>query len=307
MKFLPALVLLGETASGKTALVNRLFSSSPVEVIGVDSKEIYKEALIGTSSPTEEEKRKFPHHLYNFLDIFSSFSAGDFLKKVKALLPEIYQRRKVPLFVVGTPFYLKVLWDGIVEEKKEDSSLKKEIHRLSLEKKLAILKERDYESYLRIDKKNPRRVERALYLVLLYNMPIREIPREEGLYNKYPFYSFWLYREKEELKKRIEERVKKMFKKGLLEEIFFLYKKDPTFSSPIWEGIGYKEFLPYLKKKGDFSSQDLQEIEKAIIKNTVLFAKRQRTWFRRFLREKRIKKVDPLSCFLEITSVLKKI
>src|SRR5690606_9966459 len=119
-----ALVLMGPTASGKSALAMRLAESLPVEIISVDSAQVYREMDVGTAKPTPEEQQAVPHHLIDIIDPTAAYSAAQFRADALRLMQDIRARGRVPLLVGGTMLYFKALREGLSDLPQADAEVR---------------------------------------------------------------------------------------------------------------------------------------------------------------------------------------
>lgn len=297
-KQLPVLVLSGPTGSGKSSFVYQHLTSYPLEIIGCDARQIYRDMQIGTASPSKEDLQKLPHHLFNFLSPAEKFSAGEFCQQAKTLIKQIHERKKIPLILGGTFFYIKSLWDGLVQEPKCSPDLIAYVESLSAKEIRMLLKVKDSLAFARIQEKDSYRNQRALLLSLAAEKPFSSLPQQRGIFDDYRFYAFFIQEERELLYQKINRRTQKMFAEGLLQETAILLQKDFGLDSPGLNTIGYKEILQLLQNKSivdnekymktsvliktlqNLSRKEISECRDLIAQKTRNYAKRQLTWFR---------------------------
>jgi len=276
MKKEVVIVVTGATASGKSSLIYSLPQNTAIEVIICDSRQSYKYLQIGTAAPNSLEQQKFPHHLLQFLDFNQRFSAGDFLAKTRILIEEIHARKKTPVILGGTFFYVKALWDGLMPSPSISASemrkIYDEINLLPLVEVRQRLQVLDSGSCHKIDAKNDYRNRRALIATLQSGKPFSQFELIGGVYNKYDFQSFYLDRERQELYSRINERTQRMFTGGndrsnIVSEFEYLLKNCESFNDPVFNSIGYRqlldEYLTKLEKGGHGTPQQIEAITKA--------------------------------------------
>lgn len=280
------IVITGATACGKSSLALELAKQFDLEIIGADSRQIYKGLIIGTASPTEADKKLIPHHLFNFLEPTKQFSAGLFIRACREIIEQVHSRGKTPLLVGGAFFYIKALWDGLLQEPETPDELKSEVFNLQLPEVLRQLKKFDQISFDKIQHQNDHRLRRALLISRAGNKPFSSYQPEGGLFNHYRFQNFYLARDREEIYQRINKRVRRMFREGLLDEVRWLQDNYAN-TCPAMNTIGYKQFIS--KPVDEVTSLGLNEIETEIARLTRNFAKRQLTWFR---NETRLKRID---------------
>jgi len=281
------LFLVGPTAVGKTEASLHLAKLIKAEIISCDSMQVYKGMDIGTQKPTRAQQRKIPHHMIDIIAPSRNFSVSEFRKKALDYIKKIHRKRKIPLFVGGTALYMKVLIDGLFPSPPTDRALRS-----------SLLKEEKlngagslYKMLLKVDQKtanllhpnDTRRIIRALEIYMKTGSPMSELKKKtkglEGLYN---IKIFCLNRNRGSLYRRIEARVDKIFRDGLIRECRRLKKR--RLSTTARQGLGYKEVFDYLDSKAT-----LRDTRKLIKKRTRNFAKRQLSWFR---NDKRIVWID---------------
>lgn len=269
------LAVLGPTASGKTGFAIRLAQDVGGEIVNCDSRQIYRELVIGTASPSDAERASAPHHLFNFLSPDKPFSAADYQKLACACIKEIWQRGKIPVLTGGTGFYYSAVADGLGEA-GQSLALTEKLRALYAEKGLSYMVEMlaklDKECVETIDTNNSRRVLRAIEVVTLTNKPFlqnKPVSPLEGAH----FEPKVVIADREVLHHRIERRVEEMFKDGLEKEVRDLLKKYDR-NAPGLSSIGYKEWFDYFDGK-----QSCEKVKELIIIHTRQYAKRQCTWF----------------------------
>lgn len=271
--------IVGPTASGKTALSIRLAKEFNGEIINGDSMQIYKGLDIGTAKITEEEMEGIPHHLLSFKEPTESFSVAEFQRLVREKIREIQSRGKLPIIVGGTGLYIQaVLYDfQFTEEKVDEEARKKyydelaEIGPEAMHKRLAEL---DPETAKTIHPNNTRRVIRALEMIELHGVSKASEEHNRGNIPIYNHLIIGMDIDREELYKRINQRVDLMMEQGLLDEVRALWEKGIRDVQSV-KAIGYKELYDYFD--GLIS---LDEAVEQIKQNSRRYAKRQLTYFR---------------------------
>ncbi len=268
------LVLVGPTASGKTALALELAKHFPLEIVSADSRLLYKGMDIGTAKPSMEEQAQVPHHLIDILDPDQSFSAAQFQDQAISIINDILKRGKLPLLVGGTMLYIDaVVYNYQWPEEKEDRGLKEKWRKKTLEElqREALLVRPDIDQW--IDTKNPVRLQRVL---MHHEATGKWLWEEQRLGNKlWPTLILGLNPDREILKERIAARVELQWQQGLVSEVRALLKKFDT-KSEAFSGIGYRQVIEFL-------THTCSEVEaKAeVIRATNAYAKRQMTWWKR--------------------------
>jgi len=301
----PVIVLTGPTGSGKSRVVYDLPEKLPIEVINADSRQIYRYMDIGTAMPSRAEMEKFSHHLFSFLDPSQPFSAGQYASLCKEALEKIHARNHIPVIVGGTFFYIKALWDGLLENIPIPPEIKERVGKLSREDAYNLLREIDPHRGAKLFLRDEHRVKRSLELSLSTNSPISSLTKSGGVFANYTFHSFCLDMNRATLYERINERVKLMFDHGLLKEVANLLALGYTVHDPGLNAIGYKEIInmsahDHLDVKNWTDNMIRQVIEKTS-QASRNFAKRQLTWFR---HEDRLKRIDPIHAVSLISEII---
>ena len=297
------LVIVGPTASGKTALSIECAKKFNGEVISSDSMQIYKDMNIGTAKVTKEEAQGIKHYLVDFVSPSERYSVSDFKKDAEKALEEILEKGKMPIVVGGTGLYVNSLIYGIdYQDMEYDKEYRDELmKKAETEEGLKSLYEEalkiDPEAMEKISPNDKKRITRVLEIYKqtgLTKTKQEELSRAKEL--KYDYRVFAITMPREELYERINLRVDLMIKDGLIEEVQNLLNKYDSFPTAM-QGLGYKEVVEYLD--GILTKEEM--IDK-IKQETRRYAKRQLTWFRRNKEIIWLNKNDGLEKNLEIIS-----
>lgn len=275
------LVIVGPTASGKTALAVECAKKFDGEIISADSMQIYKGMNIATAKPTEEEMQGIPHHLIDFVDVTSQYSVAQFVTDAEKCCRDILSRGKLPVLAGGTGLYVDSFVNNIkFSEADGDEALRKklsdELNSVGAEKMLQRLSRLDPEYAAKLHPNNEKRIIRAFEIYTLTGKTPTEaaaLSRTEPSRYNCCFVGI-NYKNRDILYDRINRRVDLMMENGLLEEAKSYY--DLPKKSTASQAIGYKELKPYFD--GEISLE--QAVENLKI-GTRHYAKRQLTWFRR--------------------------
>ena len=290
MEKIPVYAVVGPTASGKSAYAIRLAKELDGEVISGDSMQIYRGMDIGTAKASVAEQQGVPHHLLDVAEITEGFSAGRFMELAKEKIAEIHGRGKTPIICGGTGLYIELLLTGKrLSENTADEKLREELLQFANERGNealhARLAELDPKSAENIHPNTVKRVVRALEIALTTGNTKSEADEKsrEGENPYAPTIIRLTYGDREELYKKINLRVRRMFEEGLENEVRTLWEKGLRETPTASQAIGYKEFYPYFD--GEIS---LEQVEGDICRNTRRYAKRQETWFSRMHYDKLI-------------------
>jgi tRNA dimethylallyltransferase len=275
--------LVGPTAAGKTELAIKIAGILNAEIISCDSMQIYEGMEILSSQPSRSDLKKIPHYLIGQVSPDKEFNVSRYrcfaLKKVR----EILDKGKLPLFVGGSGLYMSVVIDGIFKVKTENKKIRKKLYlqaaRLGNLKFHEKLRKVDFQAASKIHPNDTKRIVRALEVFAVTGKPISELQAtRKGLQDEYDICIFGLSLDRSELDRRIDQRVDKMFRQGLVSEVKKLLKLKLSKTSRY--AIGIPEIKGCLE--GHYK---LKEAKNLIKKNTRLYARRQMTWFR---KDKRI-------------------
>lgn len=277
----PVVALVGPTACGKTELALRLAETLPLEVISLDSAQVYRGMDIGTAKPDAAERERLPHHLIDIRDPADPYSAARFATDARALIPSIRARGRIPLIVGGTLLYLRALSDGLSALPAADPGWRARMAQRAVElgwpAMHAELARVDPASAERLNPNDGHRILRALEIQALGEAPASELyrrpPTEPGL----PVRCFTLWPpDRDTLWGRIETRFRAMMRRGLLAEVEALYARGDLHASlPSIRAVGYRQLWAHLEGR-----LDLEEAVTRGIIATRQFAKRQQTWMR---------------------------
>ncbi len=274
-------LILGVTASGKGQLAFGLAESLSAEIISIDSMKVYRRMDIGTGKPPKEAREKVPYHLIDVVEPSDSFSVATFLDLTNRAIGQIESRKRPIIAVGGTALYIKALLYGLFEGPGTDEQIRAELQARAeadsagLYRELAAI---DPGAAERISPNDTRRIIRALEVYKITGKPISSFQNQ---FNAQEPLRKWtligLRREKAEENKRINARVKRMIRAGLVDEVKSLLDEEKPLSKQARCAIGYAEIIEHLS--GRTTLEDAVELIK---KNTRRLAKNQRTWFKTF-------------------------
>jgi tRNA dimethylallyltransferase len=307
---LPVFVLTGPTGAGKTEWAVRLAEHTPVEIVSVDSAQVYRGLDIGTAKPSRELRARIPHHLIDVCEPTESYSAGRFVADALESIRAIHARRRVPLLVGGTMLYLRALLHGLAELPTAAPELRAELDaraaRLGWPALHAELERLDPEAAARIASNDSQRIQRALEVCYTARVPISKLQR--GTVSPlagWPI-SYWVLSppDRAVLHERLAHRFAAMMSAGFLDEVRRLRDRgDLTAGHPAMRAVGYRQLWEHLD-----GAYDLTEAVRRGIAATRQLAKRQLTWLR---SERQAQGLDPdtdeLSWFRDITRELAKL
>lgn len=272
---------MGPTCVGKseTALKSALHFNG--EIINCDSMQVYKGFDIGTDKISPTKRKGVPHHLISIIDPSTQFTAADFVNFSLKAIESIHKKQKLPVITGGTGLYLKALLSGLFPEKQKQASIRQQIEKeadtFGLEKLRNELKKVDPEYFKKIGKNDRLRIIRAIEVYRSTKKPIsRHFLDTRSFVKDFNVIRIGLIIDRKTLYKRIDARVDRMFKKGIVEEVQDLLESGVKENSPPFRAIGYKHVLRYLKNE-----LTLEEAVHSTKKATRHYAKRQITWFKK--------------------------
>ena len=261
--------IAGPTASGKSAVAIEVAKKKGGEIISVDSMQVYSGLDIGTAKPTAEERAAVTHHLVDVIEIDEVFDAAKFVKFTRSTIKKIAQ----PIFCGGTGLYFKAWQEGLGTSPGGEPKLRAELEGVETEALLQELQRKDPETHAKIDRKNRRRIVRAVEVIRLTDKPFSEQRAEWS--GKAPENFFVLAREREDLRNRINARVEVMFEAGLVAETCSL-RSALEANAVARQALGYRQVIEHLQ-----GERDLPDTVARVKSRTWQFARRQMTWFRK--------------------------
>lgn len=278
------IVIAGPTAVGKTALSVELAGRFGTEIISADSMQVYRGMDIGTAKVTKEEMGGVPHHMIDVCDPERDFNVFEYKEMATPILKEIMEKGKIPILAGGTGFYIQsLLYDIDFREEGPDEEYRKQLHAIAEEKGKEELKrilcEVDPESAQILPAGDVKRVIRAIEFYHIHKEKISDHNKTEEKKLQTPCYDvrfFVLFREQKELYERIDQRVDRMMKNGLLDEVRSLLSRGVPLTATSMQAIGYRQLAAHLH--GECS---LEEAVSKIKSGSHHYAKRQLTWFKR--------------------------
>jgi tRNA dimethylallyltransferase len=288
----PLIVVLGPTASGKTAfsveLAHRLQGEGrSAEILNADSRQCYKYLNIGTAKITEEERRGVPHHLMDVLDPKEPITVAWYKDQAERVIESLHAQKKIPMLVGGSMLYISSVIDGLELLPKALEQTRQKLEEEWNADAGHTLKERlksiDPESASSFPLENKVYVIRALEIYEETGIPASNQKRAGE--QKYDLFIIGMNIESDLLKKRITLRLDAMLQNGWVEEVRSLMAKGYTQEDPGMESHGYREIMEMLQNE-----LPLEEVRSQILSNTLAYAKRQRTWWR---RDERIQWITP--------------
>jgi tRNA dimethylallyltransferase len=276
-----AYALLGPTASGKSAVALRLAERHPIEIVSVDSAQVYRGMDIGTAKPGAAERARVPHHLIDLVDPDERYSTGRFRADAIRVICGIVEKQKIPLLVGGTMLYYRSLVAGLDELPAADAELRRAIHEEArrrgwpaLHGELASI---DPAAAARIMPNDAQRIQRALEVYRITGRPISALQRGGSGPLPFELRGWALVPERAELHRSIEQRFDAMLAGGMIDEVRKLREKfDLKADMPSMRAVGYRQAWAFLE--GDITEKALREQG---IAATRQLAKRQITWLRR--------------------------
>ncbi|MFH1200795.1 MAG: tRNA (adenosine(37)-N6)-dimethylallyltransferase MiaA [bacterium] len=279
------IVILGQTATGKSDLAIKIAKKIGGEIISADSRQVYKGLDIGTGKITQKEMKGVPHHLLNVASSKHKFTVAEYQKKAISVIADIVSRKKTPIICGGTGFYIDSITKGIIFPKVPPNwKLRKSLLQNDATALFCKLQKLDPARARDIQKKNEQNNKIRLIRAIEIAKALGEVPKITKKIPPYKFIKIGLYLPADLLKKKIEKRLLARMKIGMLREAKKLHKEGLSWKRMEELGLEYRFMSLYLQNK--ITKQEmLIKLNSEIYK----YAKRQMTWFK---RDKEIKWFD---------------
>ncbi len=278
---LPLVAIVGPTASGKSALGVKLAERLTGEVVACDSTQLYRGFDIGTAKSSPTERRGIPHHLIDVLGPNEDATAGGYRHLALQILGDLRERKRLPVFTVGTGLYLRALLEGLADVPQRSEELRERL-RMSVEEHPPghlhrMLKRLDPEAARKIAPADEQKLIRAVEVCILARKPISEVhTRGRVPLEGWRALKIGLMPPREKLYERIHARTDAMLERGWMREVQALLESGMSEDSKPFDFIGYRELRAVLR--GEIA---LEKAREAIQQATRRYAKRQLTWFRK--------------------------
>ncbi len=267
------IVLVGPTASGKTALAIEIAKRFNGEVISADSRQVYRGLDIGSGKVTKAEMDGVPHHLLDVSELTDTYTAADFVRDSKVAMADIISRGKIPIIAGGTFFYLDLLRGKMQTAAVEPNpTLQAELEKMSTKELSQKLIVADPGRAAIIDHSNRRRLIRSLEII----DSLGKVPAVKIIPSDYDWLVFGIEIDKEILNQRIEKRIHDRLKNGMIEEVQNLLAAGVEAKRLADFGLEYRYLTQYLLKEISYD-----EMVEQLFAKSRQFAKRQRTWLKR--------------------------
>jgi tRNA dimethylallyltransferase len=276
------IVILGPTASGKSALGISIAERLGGEILACDSTQVYRHFDIGTGKVPLVEQRGIPHHLVDLVEPHEVFTAGEYRRRALDVLEGVHQRGKLPIITAGTGLYLRALLEGLSDAPERSEELRERLRKKAKqhgpEHLHRVLARMDKEAASKIAPRDTQKIIRAIEIRTLAGKPVGEIHRggRAGL-EGYSVIKIGLQPQRDALYARITARVEAMMASGWMEEVRGLVARGVPADAKPFQFIGYSDLRECLESNQRAKEDAVKQIQQA----TRQFSKRQITWFRK--------------------------
>lgn len=271
------IVIIGPTGIGKTTTSIAIANHFKTEIISADSRQIFKELIIGTATPTSQELTSVVHHNIGSHSIHQYYSAWEFEQDALALSEKLFKKHNQVIMTGGSMLYIDAVCKGIDDLPTIDEELRENLHKQYLSEGIESirrqLKQLDPTFYNQVDLMNHKRVIHAVEICLMTGEPYSKLRTNTIKERPFNMVKIGLEMEREEIYERINKRVENMIEEGLIEEAQSLYPHKQLNSL---NTVGYKELFDYFD-----GTHDLEKAIELIKRNTRRYAKKQLSWFKR--------------------------
>lgn len=262
---------------GKTAAAIKLAQTFRTEIVSADSRQIFKELTIGTAKPSEAELALVPHHFINTHSITDDFDAAQYGRDALALTESLFRKHDAVILCGGSGLYIRAVCEGFDDIPDVPSEVREKLIQDYEDKGIEWLQEQmrqlDSEHLQQIDQKNPHRLIRALEVKLATGFSIASFRTKNKIVHPFSILKIGLELPREDLYRRIDDRMDTMINQGLFEEAKNLYRHKHR---QALQTVGYQEIFDFIDGK-----YDKEEAVRLLKRNSRRYAKRQLTWFKR--------------------------
>lgn len=270
-------MLVGPTAVGKTGVAIRLAQHFHCEIVSADSRQIFRELEIGTAKPSPEELTLVRHHFINSHSLADNVDAGTYGEEALKLISQLVSRQEYAILCGGSGLYIRAILEGFDELPDVPATVREAVvadyQGKGLEALQSELLQKDPDYYEVVDRRNPQRIMRALEVIRHSGQPFSGFHAKAKRNLPFDVVKIGLDVEREELYKRIDERMDAMISAGLFAEAEQFF---PRRNLPSLQTVGYQEIFGFLE-----GQYDREEAIRLLKRNSRRYAKRQMTWFRR--------------------------
>ena len=263
-----AVLLMGPTASGKSAVAMRIADAFPVEIVSVDSAQVYRDMTVGTAKPTVAERERVPHHLIDIMSPADRYSAASFARDAHSLIEAIQARGRIPLLVGGTMLYFRALTQGLDALPEANAEVRADIDARAtqvgwpaLHRELADV---DQETAARLNPNDRQRIQRALEVFRITGQPLSSLLKQttRPTASTTQYLSIALVPcDRAVLHRRIAERFERMLSAGLVDEVRTLRDRYPDLTAdlPSMRAVGYRQLWEHLDGMGTLDEARSEE------------------------------------------------
>ncbi len=269
---LKLIVIIGPTASGKSSLAVQIANQYNGEIISADSRQVYKGLDIGSGKITKKETKGISHHLLDVASPKRKFSVAQYQKIAYQKIGQIIERGKLPILCGGSGFYIKSITDGVIMPKvTPDWKLREKLSKKSTEELYQLLKSIDPQRAKNIEKDNPRRLIRAIEIVIKTKKPVPSV-KENPAYNTL---FIGIKKNQKDLDKAIKKRLELRLDQGMIKEVKELRSSGLSWKRLESFGLEYEWIAKYLQNKISY-----EEMKENLLRDTIKFSKKQMNWWK---------------------------